>query len=91
MLYIDRFYDGLCSWEEGSATPILHIGWAKPMVATLSKFDPSVRQKVAGVTDDSSDEDEDEDDEDKKGDLKLLKKETVSCWCFLDKALAQER
>ena len=21
-----RFYDGICCWEEGSATPIMHIG-----------------------------------------------------------------
>ena len=83
MLCNDRFYDGLCSWEEGSATPILHIGWAKPMVATLSKFDPSVRQKVAGVTDDSSDEDEDDEDKDKKGDLKLhIKKKQFPAGAF---------
>ena len=82
MLYIYRFYDGLCSWEEGSATPILHIGWAKPMVATLSKFDPSVRQKVAGVTDDSSDEDEDDEVKDKKGDLKPFKKKPFPAGAF---------
>jgi len=38
-----RFYDGLCCWEEGSATPVLHIGWAKHMVATCAKFDARVR------------------------------------------------
>ncbi|XP_017784683.1 PREDICTED: menin [Nicrophorus vespilloides] len=41
-----RFYDGICQWEEGSATPVLHIGWAKPLVNTISKFDASVRAQV---------------------------------------------
>ena len=41
-----RFYDGICSWEEGSATPIMHIGWAKPMVSTCSKFDVRIRRGV---------------------------------------------
>ena len=41
-----RFYDGICSWEEGSATPIMHIGWAKPMVSTCSKFDVQIRRGV---------------------------------------------
>ena len=41
-----RFYDGICCWEEGSATPIMHIGWAKPMVSTCAKFEAKIRQKV---------------------------------------------
>ena len=41
-----RFYDGICSWEEGSATPIMHIGWAKPMVSTCSKFEAKIRRLV---------------------------------------------
>ncbi|XP_026501772.1 menin [Vanessa tameamea] len=41
-----RFYDGICQWEEGSQTPILHIGWAKPLVSTISKFDAEVRAQV---------------------------------------------
>lgn len=41
-----RFYDGICQWEEGSATPVLHIGWAKPLVNTISKFDAAVRARV---------------------------------------------
>lgn len=41
-----RFYDGICQWEEGSATPVLHIGWAKPLVNTISKFDADVRAQV---------------------------------------------
>ncbi|XP_077530387.1 menin 1 isoform X1 [Haemaphysalis longicornis] len=38
-----RFYDGLCAWEEGSATPVLHIGWARPLVGTIAKFPATVR------------------------------------------------
>ncbi|XP_065207201.1 menin isoform X2 [Planococcus citri] len=41
-----RFYDGICQWEEGSQTPVLHIGWAKPLVNTISKFDAQVRGQV---------------------------------------------
>lgn len=41
-----RFYDGICQWEQGSATPVLHIGWAKPLVNTISKFDADVRAQV---------------------------------------------
>uniref|UniRef100_A0A8D8H148 Menin n=2 Tax=Culex pipiens TaxID=7175 RepID=A0A8D8H148_CULPI len=41
-----RFYDGICCWEEGSQTPILHIGWAKPLVATIAKFDHDIRSQV---------------------------------------------
>jgi menin len=33
-------------WEEGSQTPILHIGWAKPMVHCISKFDFDIRSQV---------------------------------------------
>lgn len=48
-----RFYDGICQWEEGSATPVLHIGWAKPLVTTISKFDAEVRAQVEIVSEDS--------------------------------------
>ena len=41
-----RFYDGICQWEQGSSTPVLHIGWAKPLVNTISKFDAQVRSHV---------------------------------------------
>lgn len=47
-----RFYDGICQWEEGSQTPVLHIGWAKPLVNTISKFDSEVRNQVAIIEDD---------------------------------------
>lgn len=42
-----RFYDGLCCWEEGASTPVLHIGWTKPLVATINKFDWATRRQVA--------------------------------------------
>lgn len=51
-----RFYDGICKWEEGSQTPILHIGWAKPLVSTISKFDAEVRAQVHIVCNLESDE-----------------------------------
>ena len=44
--HLIRFYDGICCWEEGSPTPVLHIGWAKPMVASFSKFDARVRTQL---------------------------------------------
>lgn len=46
-----RFYDGICQWEEGSPTPVLHIGWAKPLVNTISKFDADVRAQVNIICD----------------------------------------
>ncbi|XP_017069904.2 LOW QUALITY PROTEIN: menin [Drosophila eugracilis] len=41
-----RFYDGICQWEEDSLTPILHIGWAKPLVNNITKFDFDIRSQV---------------------------------------------
>lgn len=41
-----RFYDGICQWEEDSQTPVLHIGWAQPLISTISKFDHKVRGQV---------------------------------------------
>lgn len=45
-----RFYDGICKWEEGSLTPILHIGWAKPFGSTIGKFDYDIRSQVIITT-----------------------------------------
>ncbi|XP_014356841.2 menin [Papilio machaon] len=59
-----RFYDGICKWEEGSQTPILHIGWAKPLVSTISKFDAEVRAQVHIIC--SPDNEEPETSEEKK-------------------------
>ena len=41
-----QFYDGLCSWEEDSSTPVLHIGWVKPMVKSFMSFDFNIRSKI---------------------------------------------
>ncbi|XP_028968193.1 menin [Galendromus occidentalis] len=41
-----RLWDGLCGWEEGSSTPVLHIGWAQPFVSTLGKFPAATRKGV---------------------------------------------
>ncbi|UXI17374.1 signal peptide peptidase-like 2B-like [Sarcoptes scabiei] len=45
--YLIRFYDGLCAWEEESPTPVLHIGWTRPIVSMISKFPFSTRFQVA--------------------------------------------
>ncbi|OWF51452.1 menin-like [Mizuhopecten yessoensis] len=62
-----RFYDGICEWEEGSPTPVLHITWAKQLVFSLSKFDLSVREHIEvkgeGLEDDSSSEEEEMEEE----------------------------
>nr|XP_019809992.1 PREDICTED: menin-like [Bos indicus] len=34
-----RFYDGICKWEEGSPTPVLHVGWATFLVQSLGRFE----------------------------------------------------
>lgn len=41
-----RFYDGICKWEECSSTPVLHVGWAKNLVFSLSKFDNKIRNLI---------------------------------------------
>lgn len=51
-----RFYDGICMWEEGSQTPVLHIGWAKPLVNTISKFDSTVRSQVIIINNENHDD-----------------------------------
>lgn len=58
IIFFIRFYDGICKWEEESQTPILHIGWAKPLVSTISKFDADVRAQVNIVCFDESSNDE---------------------------------
>lgn len=66
-----RFYDGICEWEEDSKTPVLHITWAKQLVNSLSKFDPSVRKlvhltNVDGDMSSSSESSEDESTEERE-------------------------
>uniref|UniRef100_A0A7N6ADQ6 Menin n=1 Tax=Anabas testudineus TaxID=64144 RepID=A0A7N6ADQ6_ANATE len=55
-----RFYDGICKWEEGSPTPVLHVGWATYLVQSLSRFDAQVRQKVSIITKDPESQDDDD-------------------------------
>lgn len=38
-----QFYDGVCLWEEGSHTPVLHADWAKKLVQSISRFSPTCR------------------------------------------------
>ena len=44
-----RFYDGICKWEEGSPTPVLHVGWATYLVQSLSRFDAQVQITGRGL------------------------------------------
>ncbi|XP_028284481.1 menin [Parambassis ranga] len=55
-----RFYDGICKWEEGSPTPVLHVGWATYLVQSLSRFDAQVRQKVSIITKELDTQDDDD-------------------------------
>ncbi|TRY58708.1 hypothetical protein DNTS_001261 [Danionella cerebrum] len=55
-----RFYDGICKWEEGSPTPVLHVGWATYLVQSLSRFDAQIRQKVSIITKDAEPVEEDD-------------------------------
>ncbi|KAJ8008115.1 hypothetical protein DPEC_G00101410 [Dallia pectoralis] len=60
-----RFYDGICKWEEGSPTPVLHVGWATYLVQSLSRFDAQIRQKVSIITKEAEpQEDDDQSSED---------------------------
>lgn len=43
-----RFYDGICKWEEGSPTPVLHVGWATFLVQSLGRFEGQVRGAYLG-------------------------------------------
>ncbi|MCJ8731691.1 hypothetical protein PDJAM_G00202380 [Pangasius djambal] len=54
------FYDGICKWEEGSPTPVLHVGWATFLVQSLSRFDAQIRQKVTIITKESEPQDDDD-------------------------------
>lgn len=38
-----QFYDGICLWEEGSQTPVIHADWAKKLVQSIGKFSPECR------------------------------------------------
>lgn len=55
-----RFYDGICKWEEGSPTPVLHVGWATFLVQSIGRFDGQVRQKVTIIAKDADTNDDDD-------------------------------
>ncbi|RUS72295.1 hypothetical protein EGW08_019941 [Elysia chlorotica] len=59
-----RFYDGICEWEEGSSTPVLHVGWAQNLTFSLNKFDPRTRAKIDMGRDEESEDDSDKDSND---------------------------
>ncbi|XP_051901021.1 menin [Pristis pectinata] len=62
-----RFYDGICKWEEGSSTPVLHVGWATFLVQSISKFDGQVRHKVTIIVKDTeANEDDDQHSDDSR-------------------------
>lgn len=44
-----QFYDGICLWEEGSHTPVLHADWAKKLVQSLSRFSPTCRSALSSA------------------------------------------
>nr|3RE2_A Chain A, Predicted protein [Nematostella vectensis] len=46
-----QFYDGICLWEEGSPTPVLHADWAKKLVQSIGKFAPECRSAFNANTD----------------------------------------
>jgi menin len=80
--FLLRFYDGLCCWEEDSATPVLHIGWAKPMVSSCSKFEAEVRARVEIPKDEMDAEEDDEegtDDDEGRRLRKVVPEEDVEC------------
>jgi len=57
-----QFYDGLCGWEEGSSTPVLHITWAQHALYSLGRFDFKARanltlKSAAPMDDDTRSED----------------------------------
>jgi len=41
-----QFYDGLCQWEEGSSTPVLHITWAQHALYSLGRFEFKARANL---------------------------------------------
>nr|CDS19609.1 dnaJ subfamily B [Echinococcus granulosus] len=46
LAYLLAFYDHLCLWEEGSAVPVLHVGWVDKLVASLTRFSIQARTQL---------------------------------------------
>ncbi|KAH9515108.1 Menin [Bulinus truncatus] len=72
-----RFYDGICEWEEGSSTPVLHVGWAQHLTFSLNKFDPRTRAKI-DVGKDEDDEDSEKDENDENDNESEIKSKEIS-------------
>lgn len=45
--FVLQFYDGVCMWEEGGHTPVLHADWAKKLVQSVSRFSPNCRSALS--------------------------------------------
>ncbi|XP_076464388.1 LOW QUALITY PROTEIN: menin-like [Babylonia areolata] len=74
-----HFYDGICEWEEGSSTPVLHVGWAQQFTFSLSKFDPRVRSLLdIHAENEEDEEDEGEEKDDKQSDKNGPEKEKAT-------------
>ena len=43
LINIVKFYDGVCSWEEGGTTAAIHSEWAKNFSKMLSLFPQDIR------------------------------------------------
>ncbi|KAL5107393.1 Menin [Taenia crassiceps] len=46
LAYLLAFYDHLCLWEEGSAVPVLHVGWVDKLVSSLARFTVNARTQL---------------------------------------------
>ena len=44
-----QFYDGICLWEEGSQTPVIHADWAKKLVQSISRFSTACRSALSSM------------------------------------------
>ena len=64
-----QFYDGLCEWEEGSSTPVLHITWAQHALYSLGRFDFKAR---AGLTLKNATADDNDDGDDSNSDVSAV-------------------
>lgn len=45
-----KFYDNVCCWEEGSSTPVLHVGWAGKFFTNVHHFEYVTRSKIKLLT-----------------------------------------
>lgn len=69
-----QFYDGICLWEEGSPTPVIHADWAKKLVQSLNKFSSECRSTFSpdrDVKNDAVSNDEDKTSPEKPSEVSL--------------------